>query len=72
MPSTAIAQQPETDEELERNRHQDVVRRLAKRMGFSVLRSREAIHINNNGLFQLVDRRYNRIVLGIHFEATTE
>ncbi len=69
---TAIMQQPEADEESVGKQHEDVIRRLAKRMGFAVLKSREAIHINNEGLFRLFDQRYNRVVLGIDFEATME
>lgn len=69
---TAIAQQSETDEESVGKQREDVIRRLAKRMGFAVLRSREAIHINNSGLFQLVDRRYNRVIMGMDFESTMD
>lgn len=44
-------------------------RRLAKRRGYSVYKSRQQEHSNNRGAFQLVDWR-NTVVLGVDYDAS--
>lgn len=44
------------------------VRQLASRLGYRVMKSRQDIHLNNLGEYQLVDR--NGVVLGSNFDAS--
>ena len=47
------------------------VRRLAKRRGYLVRKSRQQNAHTNSGEFMLLDRR-NRVILGERFDATLE
>lgn len=46
------------------------VRQLAARLGYRVMKSRQDIHLNNLGDYQLVDR--NGVVLGSNFDASLD
>lgn len=46
------------------------VRQLATRLGYRVMKSRQDIHLNNLGDYQLVDR--NGVVLGSNFDASLD
>jgi hypothetical protein len=48
------------------------VRRLARRQGYSVHKSRGSFSINNRGEFMLVDANRNAIELGERFDATLD
>jgi hypothetical protein len=48
------------------------VRRWARRLGYTLYRSRaRKLHINDRGLYRLTDDR-NRVIEGIGFDATIE
>ncbi len=48
------------------------VRRWAKRLGYRVEKSRaRALHINNRGLYQLIDDR-NTVVEGVDYDASLD
>ncbi len=48
------------------------VRRLARRMGYVVRKSRRAIGPDNAGAFMLIDANRNAVVLGPRYDATLE
>jgi hypothetical protein len=52
--------------------HESRVRRLAKRYGCYIRKSRQWIHPNNLGEYRLVDTDCNWVVLGEDFEATLD
>ena len=46
------------------------VRQLAARLGYRVMKSRQDIHLDNLGEYQLVDR--NGVVMGSRFDASLD
>ncbi len=46
------------------------VRQLAARLGYRVMKSRQGIHLDNFGEYQLVDR--NGVVFGSRFDASLD
>ncbi len=46
------------------------VRHLATRLGYRVMKSRQDIHLDNLGEYQLVDR--NGVVMGSRFDASLD
>jgi hypothetical protein len=48
------------------------VRRLAKRLGYRITKSRRAPSLDNYGHFQLVDESRNFIVLGEKYDLTLD
>jgi len=52
--------------------HENRIRKLARRRGYSVHKSRRPVSLNNHDEFRLVDADRNVIVLGEHFDATLQ
>ncbi len=47
------------------------VRKLATRLGYRVKKSKQAVYLNNPGVYQLVDRN-NVMILGSRYDASLE
>jgi len=48
-------------------------RRIAKRHGFQMTKSREKMqHLNNRGQFQLVEIRTNTVAMGLDYDMTPQ
>ena len=47
-------------------------RRIAKRHGMQMTKSRERQHLNNHGQFQLVNIRSNTVVNGLDYDMTPQ
>jgi hypothetical protein len=45
-------------------------RRLAKRLGYRLHKSRAGEHVNNRGQYQVIENYHNMIVLGADFDAS--
>ena len=61
-----------TEARLEERRLEARVRQLALRKSFRVSKARGRQHLNNRGLFQLIELRSNSVALGVDFDATLE
>lgn len=49
------------------------IRGLANRRGYRVEKSRQrSLHIENQGMFMLIQADINQLVLGVHYDASLE
>jgi hypothetical protein len=48
------------------------VRRVALRHGLRVEKARGMLHLNNHGLFQLIDNYSNTVVGGVNYDMTLQ
>ena len=55
-----------------RKAHDSLVRGRAFRRGYRVEKSRQALHADNQGDYQLIDLARNAVVLGDKYDATLE
>lgn len=53
-------------------RNESKARRLAKKVGLSVHKSRQSLSIDNHGGFQIVDQYTNTVLDGIRFEMSAD
>ncbi len=53
-------------------RQEDRIRELALRRGYRVSKSRQGLHMDNHGQYQLIDVNVNTVVMGERYNASLE